>query len=172
MACAFFTSVWQVTPIGQQQQQELICHYSLTKLLELCQISVLDFFDKLNKWAEMILASRRLQEFVNRVQSNLAVSAVIFKKFLPIYRHVFVNIQLPSPTRAHHKSSRYANMPQKLTSRALLELTWLFYISMRSKQIKIILIYLIFKNNYRTIKRIYCIPIIYYCASLNIFTMH
>uniref|UniRef100_A0A183C8P6 Retinoblastoma-associated protein A-box domain-containing protein n=1 Tax=Globodera pallida TaxID=36090 RepID=A0A183C8P6_GLOPA len=59
MACAFFTNVWQATPIGK----ELICKYSLSKLLSICEISVLEFFDKLDSWAELIVASRRLLDF-------------------------------------------------------------------------------------------------------------
>uniref|UniRef100_A0A915MYU3 Uncharacterized protein n=1 Tax=Meloidogyne javanica TaxID=6303 RepID=A0A915MYU3_MELJA len=117
MACAFFTSVWKSTPIGHQ---ELICHYSLLKLIELCKVSVLDFFDKLNKWADMILATRRLLDFVNRVQSNLAVSAVIFKKFLPIFRYAFAQ-QKPSSLEKH------------LTSAELFEFIWLFFITMRKQ---------------------------------------
>uniref|UniRef100_A0A914HWK3 Uncharacterized protein n=1 Tax=Globodera rostochiensis TaxID=31243 RepID=A0A914HWK3_GLORO len=59
MACAFFTNVWQATPIGK----ELVCKYSLSKLLSICEISVLEFFDKLDSWAELIVASRRLLDF-------------------------------------------------------------------------------------------------------------
>ncbi|KAL7080643.1 hypothetical protein ACQ4LE_000642 [Meloidogyne hapla] len=117
MSCAFFTSVWKSTPIGHH---ELICHYSLLKLIELCKVSVLDFFDKLNKWADMILATRRLLDFVNRVQSNLAVSTVIFKKFLPIFRHVFAK-QKPSSLEKH------------LTSAELFDFIWLFFISMQKQ---------------------------------------
>lgn len=116
MSCAFFTSVWKSTPIGHQ---ELICHYSLLKLIELSQVSVLDFFDKLNKWTDMILASRRLIDYSNKVQSNLAVSSVIFKKLFPIFRCVFA-------------SPKYIPSEKHLTSAELFEFIWLFFIAMRS----------------------------------------
>uniref|UniRef100_A0A915N262 Retinoblastoma-associated protein N-terminal domain-containing protein n=1 Tax=Meloidogyne javanica TaxID=6303 RepID=A0A915N262_MELJA len=68
----------------------------------------------------MILATRRLLDFVNRVQSNLAVSAVIFKKFLPIFRYAFAQ-QKPSSLEKH------------LTSAELFEVIWLFFITMRKQ---------------------------------------
>lgn len=76
MACAFFSSVWQATPIGQ----ELICKYSLSKLLDICGISILEFFDKLDSWTELNISSRRLVDYVKRVQANLAVAVIVFKK--------------------------------------------------------------------------------------------
>jgi retinoblastoma-like protein 1 len=135
MACAFFTSVWQATsPVGHQKH-ELIWHYSLSKLLELCQVSVLEFFDKLNKWAEMIMATRRLLDYINRVQSNLAVSVVILKKFLPIFRHAFGQV-LTQQTRQSPQKARHQNTLSRLNSASLFEFTWLFYIAMRSLQEK------------------------------------
>jgi hypothetical protein len=60
--------------VAQHQKHELIWYYSPSKLLELSQVSVLEFFDKLNKWTEMIMTNRRLLDHINRVQSNLANS--------------------------------------------------------------------------------------------------
>lgn len=61
-----------------------------------CVLSVLEFFDKLTRWLDMINASRRLQDHVSRVQSTLAVSTVIYKKYLRMFRAVF---QVYTPKR-------------------------------------------------------------------------
>lgn len=144
MACAFFTSVWKATPFGRQ---ELVCHFSLSKLLELCQVSVLDFFDKLNKWADMIVASHRLLDHIHRVQSNLAVSVVVFKKFLLIFQQLFINnIQQPAmeQTDSKPRTRQQSRSPQKpqnkqqqnqtpsLTTASLFEFSWLAFIALKS----------------------------------------
>ncbi|KAI6220263.1 hypothetical protein M3Y95_01066400 [Aphelenchoides besseyi] len=98
MVCAFYTSVWQSTTVGQQPSYT----FSLLQLLKMCNISVLEFFDKLNKWIEMINAPRRMQDHVSRVQSTLAVSTVIYKKFLPIFRAMF---QIHRPANSDEMST-------------------------------------------------------------------
>ncbi|KAI1720624.1 PX domain-containing protein [Ditylenchus destructor] len=125
MACAFYTSAWQAAPLGAQ---EPVYKYSVSKLLNICNLSVLEFFEKLNKWAEMISAKGRLMEHINRVQANLAVSTVIYKKFLPIFRRVFLNQQPQSPAKVR------SNQPQ-LTVSQIFEFTWIMYIAMK-KQFK------------------------------------
>ncbi|KAI1719520.1 retinoblastoma-associated protein A domain-containing protein [Ditylenchus destructor] len=125
IACAFYTSAWQAAPLGAQ---EPVYKYSVSKLLNICNLSVLEFFEKLNKWAEMISAKGRLMEHINRVQANLAVSTVIYKKFLPIFRRVFLNQQPQSPAKVR------SNQPQ-LTVSQIFEFTWIMYIAMK-KQFK------------------------------------
>ena len=117
-----------------QAQPESVCRYSLTKLLELCACSPLEFFDKLNKWADMCRCSRRLLDHIGRVQANAAVCAVIFKKFLPIFRHVFANVPAQQTTgRTPQKSSRSSVNPAlKVDTAALFEFVWTFYIALRS----------------------------------------
>ena len=82
--------------------------------------SVLEFFDKLNKWVEMISGPRRLQEHISRVQATLAVSTVIYKKYLPIVRALF---------RIHTDES---NDPDELTTAKLFEYIWLIYLTLKS----------------------------------------
>uniref|UniRef100_A0A0N5AMP1 Retinoblastoma-like protein 1 n=1 Tax=Syphacia muris TaxID=451379 RepID=A0A0N5AMP1_9BILA len=85
IACAIYLSMWQSAPIGQGLSHK----YSLMSLIRVCKISVLEFFEKLAKWVEMIGSPRRLQDQVSRIQCSLALSAVVYKKFLPIFRKLF-----------------------------------------------------------------------------------
>lgn len=91
----------------------------------------MEFFEKLNKWAAMIVASRRLLDHLNRVQSNLAVSTVVYKKFLPIFRKVFVNA---NPEESINKS-KYATQPfSSLDIAHLFEFIWIAYIALKSRK--------------------------------------
>lgn len=87
----------------------------------LFSLSVLEFFDKLAKWVEMINGPRRLHESINRVQSTLAVSIVIYKKYLPIFRSMF-RIYKPIEDK-------------KLTmsTAKLFEYIWVTFVSLKSK---------------------------------------
>ena len=64
--------------------------YSVHSIIEACGISTLEFFDKLNRWLDILSASRRMVDFARKIQDSLAVSAVVFKKLLPVYRRLFL----------------------------------------------------------------------------------
>lgn len=133
MVCAFYTSVWHATPYGREPPYL----YSLWQLLKTCDIryffknqsifaysknfSVLEFFDKLAKWVEMIGGSRRLHESVNRVQSTLAVSIVIYKKYLPIFRSMF---RIQKPKEGDKKLT--------MTTVKLFEYIWVMFVALKS----------------------------------------
>ncbi|VDK42454.1 unnamed protein product [Gongylonema pulchrum] len=68
----------------------------------------------------MINGPRRLQEHVSRVQSSLAITAVVYKKLLPIFRKVF------SPPAEDDDSS------ERVTCKKLFNLLWSLFIVMRS----------------------------------------
>ncbi|KAL3103373.1 hypothetical protein niasHS_002559 [Heterodera schachtii] len=129
MACAFFTTVWQATPFGQ----ELICRYALSKLLSVCEITVLEFFDKLNSWVELISASRRLFDHVRRVQSNLAVAAVVFKKFLPIFRRVFVDDTQQTSIIIPSQKAKYKDPFDDLSCSSLFDFIWTLFVALRKQ---------------------------------------
>ncbi|KAK0425686.1 hypothetical protein QR680_009323 [Steinernema hermaphroditum] len=111
IGCAVYVAVWQCTPIGQEP---FFGHFSLSNLLKVCQVSVLEFFDKLNKWLDMVSGPRRLAEQVSRVQASLAVSAVVYRKYLPIFRRVFVNIE-----------------EESLSTKKVFDLVWTLYVTMK-----------------------------------------
>ncbi|EJD73805.1 retinoblastoma-associated protein A domain-containing protein [Loa loa] len=96
--------------------------YSLAKLLRICKISVLEFFDKATKWVEMINGPRRLKDHINRVQSSLAVAAVVFKKLLPIFRKIFA-----PPCSNDDDNSKDLNCKKLFT------LLWTLFIVMRKQ---------------------------------------
>lgn len=91
----------------------------------------MEFFEKLNKWAEMIVSSRRLLDHINRVQSSLAVSTVVYKKFLPIFRRVFLNSN-STPTKNLSLKPKYLSSLYGITTAQIFELIWIMFIAFKS----------------------------------------
>ncbi|VDM43314.1 unnamed protein product [Toxocara canis] len=110
--------MWQSTPIGQ----DLRYRYPVSKLNRICKISVLEFFDKLSKWVVMAGGARRMQEQVSRIQSSLAVSTVVYKKLLPIFRRVFA-----PPSEDHTEAP--------IDCKKVFELVWTLFIAMKKQLI-------------------------------------
>lgn len=69
----------------------------------------------------MINGPRRLHESVNRVQSTLAVSIVIYKKYLPIFRSVF-RIYKPETDKK-----------TAITTAKLFEYIWIIFVTLKSR---------------------------------------
>uniref|UniRef100_A0AAR2IVN2 Retinoblastoma-like 1 (p107) n=1 Tax=Pygocentrus nattereri TaxID=42514 RepID=A0AAR2IVN2_PYGNA len=70
---------------------------SLTRILRSSKLSLIQFFSKMKKWADM---SNLTQDFRNRIshlERNFEVSTVIFRKFEPIFLDMFQNPQGEPP---------------------------------------------------------------------------
>uniref|UniRef100_A0A1I7S1U3 DUF3452 domain-containing protein n=1 Tax=Bursaphelenchus xylophilus TaxID=6326 RepID=A0A1I7S1U3_BURXY len=117
MACAFYTNSFQATPYGQDP----VYTYSLLKLLRTCNVSVLEFFNKLSRWLDMISASRRLQDHAARVEASLSVSTVIYKKYLRIFRAVF----------RIHPVTKTSNPITSVTTAELFEFIWIALVALK-----------------------------------------
>ncbi|KAM3721042.1 Retinoblastoma-like protein [Dirofilaria immitis] len=116
-ACAVYLSMWQGNPLERVVSKK----YSLAKLLKICKISVLEFFEKVTKWVEMVNGPRRLKDHISRVQSSLAVVAVVFKKLLPIFRKIF------APPCSNDDDTKSVNCKK------LFSLLWTLFIVMRKQ---------------------------------------
>ena len=62
---------------------------SLTRLLRSCKLSLIQFFNKVKKWADMSNLKVEFREKIERLERNFAVSNVIFKKYQPIFVDLF-----------------------------------------------------------------------------------
>lgn len=51
--------------------------------------SLVDFFDKSRKWADMTDLNQEFRSKIERLERNFAVTTVIFKKFEPIFSGIF-----------------------------------------------------------------------------------
>ncbi|KIH67772.1 Retinoblastoma-associated protein A domain protein [Ancylostoma duodenale] len=84
VACAFYCVMLETEKFHQRPFP-----YSILNILKICSVSVMEFFDKLSRWIDIATSSKRIQEHSLKIQSSLAVSVVIFKKLLPIFRSLF-----------------------------------------------------------------------------------
>ncbi|XP_061577567.1 retinoblastoma-like protein 2 [Cololabis saira] len=75
-------------------------YVSLTKILRCSEMSLIEFFNKMKKWQDMADLPHDFRQSTEKLERNFTVSAVIFKKYVPIFRSIF---RAPSeePPRVH-----------------------------------------------------------------------
>ncbi|XP_012256845.1 retinoblastoma-like protein 1 isoform X2 [Athalia rosae] len=64
---------------------------SLTRLLRLCNLSLIQFFNKSKNWADMANMPQDFRSKIDKLERNFAVSMLIFKKYQPIFTDIFAN---------------------------------------------------------------------------------
>ncbi|XP_076642895.1 retinoblastoma-like protein 1 isoform X2 [Halictus rubicundus] len=78
---------------------------SLTRLLQLCNLSLIQFFAKSKSWADMANMPQDFRSKIEKLEGNFSVSMVIFKKYQPIFNDVFKypaeDISRPPRSRRH-----------------------------------------------------------------------
>lgn len=62
---------------------------SLTRLLRLCNLSLIQFFSKCKSWADMANMPQGFRSKIDKIERNFNVSMVIFKKYQPIFSDIF-----------------------------------------------------------------------------------
>lgn len=68
--------------------------------------SLIQFFSKSKKWADMANLSLEFRDKISRLERNFAVSMVIFKKFQPIFNDMFVEPTNDQPRQVKSKKQR------------------------------------------------------------------
>ncbi|XP_015604539.1 retinoblastoma-like protein 1 isoform X2 [Cephus cinctus] len=78
---------------------------SLTRLLRLCNLSLMQFFTKSKSWADMANMPQDFRSKIEKLERNFAVSMVIFKKYQPIFTDIFKDpaddVSRPPRSRRH-----------------------------------------------------------------------
>lgn len=100
---------------------------SLTRLLRSCKLSLVQFFSKMKKWADMANLPKETRDKVDRLERSFNVSTVIFKKFEPIFRDIFKDPfkDPPRPTR----SRKQRRLP--CTSSEVFSFCWTLFIRVK-----------------------------------------
>lgn len=82
----------------------------------LCASSLIEFFNKLRKWQDMAALPLHFRHSTDKLERNFTVSAVIFRKYVPIFRSIF---KAPSdePPRVHRSRKQRSDpaTPRSLT---------------------------------------------------------
>ncbi|KAE9555467.1 hypothetical protein FO519_001322 [Halicephalobus sp. NKZ332] len=126
LACCLYTNVWSVTTVGNKPPLQ----FSTMSLLDSVGLSIMEFMDKLEKWAVMINAQARLLNHIETVEGNLSVSIIVFNKYITLFRDCFVpdkEIFLVDPT---------SQKQQVLNTFEIFSYIWLSYLGFKKQLVK------------------------------------
>ncbi|PZC83765.1 hypothetical protein B5X24_HaOG206922 [Helicoverpa armigera] len=130
MACALYVACrTSITPTVQSGTAVEGNCVSLTKLLRLCNISLIQFFKKIKNWMEMASMSTEFRDRISHLEHKFAVSTVLYRNFQPIFQQIFsglTNEPLKASTKRRPKT-------QPCTTNALFEFTWCLYICVKGE---------------------------------------
>ncbi|KAL6458547.1 hypothetical protein MHYP_G00337770 [Metynnis hypsauchen] len=97
LACSLYAACRKgSTPTVGRGLMEGNC-VSLTRILRSSKLSLIQFFSKMKKWADMSSLTQDFRNRVSRLERNFEVSTVIFRKFEPIFLDMFQNPQGEPP---------------------------------------------------------------------------
>jgi hypothetical protein len=77
-------------------------------------ISLIEFFNKMKKWEDMANLPPHFRERTERLERNFTVSAVIFKKYEPIFQDIFKYPQEEQPRQQRGRKQRYVKQEYTL----------------------------------------------------------
>ncbi|XP_076162239.1 retinoblastoma-like protein 1 isoform X2 [Ptiloglossa arizonensis] len=100
---------------------------SLTRLLQLCNLPLIQFFTKSKSWADMANMPQDFRSKIEKLEGNFSVSMVIFKKYQPIFTDIFKDPvdDISRPPR----SRRHKAMP--CTPARVFEFCWTLFICIK-----------------------------------------
>ncbi|XP_048483799.1 retinoblastoma-like protein 1 [Plutella xylostella] len=132
MACALYVACrTSITPTVQSGTAVEGNCVSLTKLLRLCNISLIQFFNKIKNWMEMAAMSVDFRTRIERLERKFAVSTVLYRKFQPIFQEIFSGLT-NDPIKPNARMSKKQKL-QPCSTNAVYELTWCLYISVKGE---------------------------------------
>uniref|UniRef100_A0AAX7VVH5 Retinoblastoma-like protein 1 n=1 Tax=Astatotilapia calliptera TaxID=8154 RepID=A0AAX7VVH5_ASTCA len=110
LACSLYSACRKgSTPTVGKGLMEGNC-VSLTRILRSSKLSLIQFFSKMRKWADMSKLSQDFRLRMERLERNFEVSTVIFRKFEPIFMDMFQNPQGTDPPR-QPRSRKHRRLP-------------------------------------------------------------
>ncbi|KAJ8717808.1 hypothetical protein PYW07_005738 [Mythimna separata] len=130
MACALYVACrTSITPTVQSGKAVEGNCVSLTKLLRLCNISLIQFFKKIKNWMEMASMSTEFRDRISHLEHKFAVSTVLYNNFQPIFQEIFSGLT----NEPMKPSSKRRPKNQPCSTNALFEFTWCLYICVKGE---------------------------------------
>uniref|UniRef100_A0A6Q2XQI2 Retinoblastoma-like 2 (p130) n=1 Tax=Esox lucius TaxID=8010 RepID=A0A6Q2XQI2_ESOLU len=123
LACALYVACRTAVPtVGKGTADGN--YVSLTRILRRSEQSLIEFFSKMKKWQDMANLSQDFRQSTEKLERNFTVSAVIFKKYVPIFKAIF---KAPSdePPRVH-RSRKQRRHPCTVTE--VLKFCWILFV--------------------------------------------
>lgn len=123
LACALYVACRSSVPtVGKGTAEGN--YVSLTRILRCSEMSLIEFFSKMKKWQDMANLPQDFRQSTNKLERNFTVSAVIFKKYVPIFKAIF---KAPSeePPRVH-RSRKQRRHPCTVTE--VFNFCWVLFV--------------------------------------------
>ncbi|XP_026220835.1 retinoblastoma-like protein 2 isoform X1 [Anabas testudineus] len=123
LACALYVACRSSVPtVGKGTADGN--YVSLTRILRCSEISLIEFFSKMKKWQDMANLPQDFRQTTDKLERNFTVSAVIFKKYVPIFKAIF---KAPSeePLRVH-RSRKQRRHPCTVTE--VFNFCWVLFV--------------------------------------------
>uniref|UniRef100_A0A3B4XRW9 Retinoblastoma-like protein 2 n=1 Tax=Seriola lalandi dorsalis TaxID=1841481 RepID=A0A3B4XRW9_SERLL len=123
LACALYVACRSSVPtVGKGTVEGN--YVSLTRILRCSEMSLIEFFNKMKKWQDMADLPQDFRQSTEKLERNFTVSAVIFKKYVPIFKAIF---KAPSeePPRVH-RSRKQRRHPCTVTE--VFNFCWVLFV--------------------------------------------
>ncbi|KAM4643100.1 retinoblastoma-like protein 2 isoform 4-T5 [Amazona ochrocephala] len=98
-------------------------YVSLTRILCCSEQSLIEFFNKMKKWEDMANLPAQFRERTERIERNFTISAVIFKKYKPIFQGIF---RYPQDQPRQQRGRKQRRQPCTVTE--VLQFCWVLFV--------------------------------------------
>ncbi|XP_067158691.1 retinoblastoma-like protein 2 isoform X3 [Apteryx mantelli] len=123
LACALYVACRKAIPTVSRGTVEGN-YVSLTRILRCSEQSLIEFFNKMKKWEDMANLPSQFRERTERLERNFTVSAVIFKKYEPIFQDIFRYPQEDQPRQQRGRKQRR----QPCTVSEVFQFCWVLFV--------------------------------------------
>lgn len=106
---------------------------SLTRLLSTCDISLLDFFTKMKKWADMTNLDDLMRRRLETIEKSFCVTAKIYEKYTAIFSAVFKEPSQDAPKQASTGYKRRTSKLPPCTSSDVFNFLWTLYVYIKGR---------------------------------------
>lgn len=134
IACALYVECrnGNVPTVAHTSRIEGNC-VSLTRLLSICRISLLDFFTKMKKWADMANLNERMRQRIETIEKSFCVTAKIYEKYVQIFATVFKEHQSAAQRRSIKAVKRRVHRPTQCNSNDMFNFIWTLYVYIKGR---------------------------------------
>ncbi|NXX50686.1 RBL2 protein, partial [Tricholaema leucomelas] len=123
LACALYVACRKAVPTVSRGTAEGN-YVSLTRILRCSEQSLIEFFNKMKKWEDMANLPSQFRERTERLERNFTVSAVIFKKYEPIFQDLFRYPHEDQPRQQRGRKQRR----QPCTVTEVFQFCWVLFV--------------------------------------------
>uniref|UniRef100_W5MK11 Retinoblastoma-like protein 2 n=1 Tax=Lepisosteus oculatus TaxID=7918 RepID=W5MK11_LEPOC len=124
LACSLYVACRTAVPtVGKGTAEGN--YVSLTRILRCSEQSLIEFFSKMKKWEDMASLPPHFREHTRKLERNFTVSAVIFKKYAPIFQDIFRD---PSQDPPRVQRSRKQRRRHPCTVSEVFSFCWILFV--------------------------------------------